>query len=88
MNQTRGIDLQRFVYITIEDRVEKSLVIKNLIGHEYSQHIIEAYKIKVLVRWIVAISKEDDKVCLYRENMMVVYLKCFNHRMKLPFNDF
>lgn len=76
------------LYLAKKDGTEKPNEMKNLIGVEYSQFIIRAYKVKVLSDWTVFIPTKENRVCLYQENHFAIYLECFKFRMRIPFNDF
>ena len=47
--------------------------LKNLIGYECSQFVIGMFKIKVPSSWSIKLPKEEDRVCLYRENQFAIY---------------
>ena len=62
--------------------------IKNLISLDYSQFIVEEYNIKFPSGWMVSITLENERVCLYTFNHFALYLESFTFGMRLPFNPF
>ena len=60
--------------------------LKSLVSLEYSHHIMEKYKNKVPIGWMLSIPTDLERICLYKFNNMGLYPDAFQYGMRLPFN--
>lgn len=75
------------LYMFHGDRSRFLNEIKSILTLKDSKWWIEACVVKCPLGWTFSILKEDDWLCLYAMNMTVLYLKCFEYELRIPFTE-